>query len=111
MNYPSYKYVTEESYFSFEFVSVGVKGKIKKVVQYTEMSVKGFYNLGFGDYNEETKEIDDEVVTNNGDGLKVLATVVSTLYAFTGKNPVQGFLPQAVVKQEQGCIVWVFLIT
>lgn len=87
MNYPSYKYVTEESYFSFEFVSVGVKGKIKKVVQYTEMSVKGFYNLGFGDYNEETKEIDDEVVTNNGDGLKVLATVVSTLYAFTGKNP------------------------
>jgi hypothetical protein len=51
------------------------------------MSLESYYNLGFGDYNEETQEIDDEVVTNNGDGLKVLATVVSTLYAFTGKYP------------------------
>ncbi|MCB9201865.1 MAG: hypothetical protein H6604_02290 [Flavobacteriales bacterium] len=87
MKYPRYEYSTEENLFLFEFESVGIKGKVRKVVQYAEMSVKGFYNLGFGDYNEETKEIDDEVVTNNGDGLKVLSTVVSTLYAFTGKYP------------------------
>ncbi len=87
MKYPRYEYSTEEQLFLFEFESVGIKGKVRKVVQYTEMSVKGFYNLGFGDYNEETKDIDDEVVTNNGDGLKVLSTVVSTLYAFTGKYP------------------------
>ena len=49
------------------------------------MSVKGYYNLAFGDFNEETTEIDDNIITNNGDGIKVLATVVSTLYAFTGK--------------------------
>ncbi len=87
MKYPRYEYTTEDQLFLFEFESIGSKGKVKKVVQYSEMSVKGFYNLGFGDYNEETKEIDDEVVTNNGDGLKVLSTVASTLYAFTGKYP------------------------
>ena len=51
------------------------------------MSVKGYYKLGFGDLDIETREINDEVITTNGDGQKVLATVVSTLYAFTGKNP------------------------
>ena len=51
------------------------------------MSVNGYYNLGFGDLDLETREINDEIVTNNGDGQKVLATVVSTIYSFTGKNP------------------------
>jgi hypothetical protein len=43
------------------------------------------YNLGFGDYNSESKTIDDEIITNNGDSLKVLGTVASTVYAFTEK--------------------------
>ena len=85
MKYPRYNYSAENELHSFMFESVGQKGKIKKMVQYTEMSVEGFFNLGFGDYNEETNEIDDEVRSNNGDGQKVLATVVSTLYAFTNK--------------------------
>jgi hypothetical protein len=37
--------------------------------------------------NEETLEIDDKITSNNGDAKKVLATVVLTLYAFTGKYP------------------------
>jgi len=87
MKYPRYEYSTESELFLFEFESIGKKGNIKKIVQYTEMSIKGYYNLGFGDYNEQTNEIDDTIVTNNGDGLKVLSTVVSTIYAFTGKYP------------------------
>lgn len=87
MNYPRYEYSAEIDLNIFEFDSVGNKGKITKIVQYTEMSVKGYYNLGFGDLNHETREINDEIITNNGDGQKVLATVVSTMYAFTGKNP------------------------
>lgn len=87
MNYPRYDYSAEDELNIFEFDSIGKKGKIKKIVQYTEMSVKGYYNLGFGDLDIETREVNDEVITNNGDGQKVLATVVSTLYAFTGKNP------------------------
>ena len=61
MKYHRYEYSTEKDLYFFEFESIGIKGKIKKIVQYSEMSVKGFYNLGFGDYNEITKEIDDEI--------------------------------------------------
>ncbi len=86
MNYPRYDYSAENDLNIFEFESIGKKGRITKIVQYTEMSVKGYYNLGFGDLNLETREVNDEIITNNGDGLKVLATVVSTLYSFTGKN-------------------------
>ena len=87
MNYPRYEYATEDELNIFEFVSVGNKGKVTKIVQYTEMTIKGYYNLGFGDLDVEKKEINDEIVTNNGDGQRVLATVVSTVYSFTGKNP------------------------
>jgi hypothetical protein len=70
----------------FEFVSVGTKGKIPKIVQYTPTNYKDLYNLGFGDKNIETGEIDDSVISNNGDSEKVLATVVTTLYAFIDKH-------------------------
>jgi hypothetical protein len=87
MHYPRYEYSAENELNIFEFDSIGKNGKITKIVQYTEMSIKGYYNLGFGDLDIETKEINDEIATNNGDGLKVLATVVSTMYSFTGKKP------------------------
>jgi len=48
---------------------------------------KNVYNLGFGDFDEDTGEISDLSVTNNGDSLRVLATVASTVYAFMKKYP------------------------
>ena len=87
MKYPRYEYSADNELNLFEFDSIGNKGKITKIVQYTEMSIKGYYNLGFGDLDIETREINDEIITNNGDGQKVLATVVSTMYSFTGNNP------------------------
>jgi hypothetical protein len=33
----------------FEFVSIGIKGKIPKIVQYSPTNYKDLYNLGFGD--------------------------------------------------------------
>ncbi|GAA4072637.1 hypothetical protein GCM10022389_17550 [Flavobacterium cheonanense] len=87
MQYPRYEYSTEAELNIFEFESIGPKGKIIKLVQYTEMNIKGYYNLAFGDLDVKTREINDGVITNNGDAIKVLATVVSTVYAFTGKYP------------------------
>lgn len=87
MNNPRYQYFTEDEQFFFKFESSGIKGRITKLVHYAEMSLEGYYNLAFGDLNNETNEIDDKIVTNNGDSLKVLATVVSTVYAFTGRYP------------------------
>ena len=87
MKYPKYQYRSEDLLLFYEFTSEGPKGRIKKIIEYTETSTKNVYNLGFGDYEEVTKGINDLSVTNNGDSLKVLATVASTVYAFTEKYP------------------------
>ncbi len=71
----------------YEFASEGSKGKISKLVIYSETHLHNFYNLGFGDKDETTGDIDDTIVTNNGDSEKVLATVAATLYSFTEKFP------------------------
>ncbi|MDP3913131.1 MAG: hypothetical protein Q8R96_05265 [Bacteroidota bacterium] len=87
MKLDKYELKSGEELEVFEFVSIGTKGKITKLVQYTPTNYKDLYNLGFGDKNAETGEVDDNVISNNGDGEKVLATVVATLYAFTDKHP------------------------
>ena len=87
MNYPKYLYKSEGLLKVYLFTSEGFKGNIQKMVQYTDTGTENVYNLGFGDYNEVSGTIDDLSVTNNGDSLKVLATVVSTVYAFTEKYP------------------------
>jgi hypothetical protein len=83
MNLDKYELKSGERLEVYEFVSIGQIGRITKIVQYTPTNYKDLYNLGFGDKNAETGEIDDNVISNNGDSEKVLATVVATLYAFT----------------------------
>lgn len=83
MQLPRYELKTEKSLMIFEFISEGPKGKIPKLIKISETTLKGFYNLAFGDKNAETYDIDDNVVSNNGDSEQVLATVVSAVYAFT----------------------------
>jgi hypothetical protein len=82
-----YEVDISKDYKTYEFVSVGSKGNITKVVRYSEINVKGFYNLGFGDKDPITGFISDLTVSNNGDSQKVLATVAATLYTFTNENP------------------------
>jgi hypothetical protein len=87
MMLPHYELKSDESLTVFEFVSVGGRGDIAKIVQYSETNLKDFYNLGFGDKDLQTGEVDDTVISDNGDGQKVLATVAATVYAFTDKYP------------------------
>jgi hypothetical protein len=87
VQHPKYQYRSERSLHFFEFTSEGPNGKIKKIVEYSETGTENVYNLGFGDYDEVTSGINDLSVTNNGDSLKVLATVASTVYAFIEKHP------------------------
>ena len=72
---------------TFEFTSVGPKGKIPKLVVYSKVHSKGIYNLGFGDKDPNTGAINDFVITDNKDSQKVLATVASTVYYFTHRYP------------------------
>lgn len=87
MKIDKYPVIIGETSMVFEFVSEGIRGSITKLVIYIETHLHNFYNLGFGDKDESTGQIDDEVITNNGDSEKVLATVASTLYIFMDKFP------------------------
>ena len=71
---------------SFQFISIGPKGSIQKLVIYQETAIPNLFNLAFGDLNHNTKELDDLAVSDNGDGEKVLATVVSTVHRFFKDN-------------------------
>ena len=75
MIYDRYTLEFDASYKVFEFDSIGSKGVVKKIVQYSETNIENYYYLGFGDKNPNTNDIDDFVITNNGDSQKVLATV------------------------------------
>lgn len=86
MDLPKYQLSAESSLAVFEFVSIGPKGRIKKLVKFSETHLNDVYNLGFGDKIKQSNEIDDLAISNNNDSEKVLATVVSAIYAFTDKN-------------------------
>jgi hypothetical protein len=87
MNHSKYLYKSEPFLRVYEFTSEGNQGLVKKMVQFTDTGTNHVYNLAFGDYCDETNSINDLSVTNNGDSLKVLATVASTVYAFLDKYP------------------------
>ncbi len=86
MKLPRYELKAEQSLMVFEFVSEGPKGQISKLVKFSGTALKGFYNLAFGDKNLETGEINDTVISNNGDSEQVLATVISAVYSFTDRE-------------------------
>jgi len=82
----NYQLNISNDFTTYEFESIGPKGSITKVVKYSEINVKGYYNLGFGDKDPLTGYICDLSVSNNNDSKKVLRTVAATLYTFFSKN-------------------------
>ena len=87
MKLPKYPLKAEKSLMIFELTSEGPRGQIKKLVKYSETNLKDLYNLAFDDMDVKTSEINDKIISNNGDSDMVLSTVVSTVYAFTDKYP------------------------
>ena len=87
MQIEKYPIKSENNFFLFEFISEGPKGLIQKVIQFEQTIEPNLFNLAFGDVNVQTNELDDLVISNNGDSEKVLATVVAALYAFFDKYP------------------------
>ncbi|GHV44576.1 hypothetical protein FACS1894180_6090 [Bacteroidia bacterium] len=87
MRLEKYPLTSSDKLTTFEFISEGDKGLIHKLVRYQPTNLKGVFNLAFGDKDHETGDIDDTIISNNGDSEKVLATVTATVYAFTDKYP------------------------
>jgi hypothetical protein len=86
MNQPVYKTTYSSIEDRYVFESIGKNGKILNVVKFFEVD-DDIYNLGFGDFNPITDQIDDEIVSDNGDMVKVLSTVVSLVIVFFNENP------------------------
>ena len=71
----------------FRFTSIGPKGEVPKLVIYSKMRLKNYYNLSLGDKELDTDTIDDYVVTDNKDSQKVLTTVAFSVFTFTNSYP------------------------
>lgn len=87
MKVEKYHLKSDDTLTYFEFISVGSKGAVRKMIEFQATTTPGLYNLAFGDKDPETGELNDLAVTNNGDTQKVLGTVVAALYAFLDKKP------------------------
>jgi hypothetical protein len=86
MNTEGYDYQKQANNLIYVFYSIGTVGIIPKVVVYEKIEGQ-LFNLAFGDYNIKTGELDDEAVSNNGDMIKVLATVIQTIRDFFNLYP------------------------
>lgn len=60
---------------------------INKVVAFQQTSVATIYNLGLADYDPTTGEIDDTIITDNGDMEKILATIFQIVLYYLSINP------------------------
>ena len=69
MNHLKYPVFTDDPHL-YLFLSEGPRGKITKAVIYSQMEAN-LFNLGFGDRNEERRELDDSSRSNNDDRDKI----------------------------------------
>jgi len=84
MSYESYPVVVaDDDHALFEFTSVGPRGQIKKIVAFTPTEDPNVFSLAFGDASPGRLQPDDQVVTDNGDRDKVLATVATIVDRYT----------------------------
>lgn len=87
MKYERYLPVYEADDLSLlEFMSIGKYGMIKKRVMFTKMEIKGMYNLAFGNIGMNGN-LDDEIISDNGDRNEILATVALAVDRYTQRYP------------------------
>lgn len=109
MNARHYRYYAHPSFSDFKFESQGPLGQIKKIARFTSIA-PDLYNFGFGDLDEETGDIRDDIVSNNGDAEKVILTLAQIINDFTaiypqasifiqGSNPVRTRLYQIYINR------------
>lgn len=86
MHLHKYPVISTNEHRTYEFLSEGPKGAIKKVINFEEVG-HNFFNLSFGDWTEASMELDDKVRSNNHDRDKVLATVAGAVMSFIKYYP------------------------
>lgn len=80
----TYEYNSIPNKTVFIFYSEGKKGKIKKGIIFTKMG-GNLWNLAFGDVVEG--DIEDSIINNNHDFVKLFATIAKATYEFSAQYP------------------------
>jgi hypothetical protein len=80
----SYNYVTLPKKPLYLFLSEGQQGKILKGIVFTPIG-KNLWNLAFGDVIDN--DINDSVISNNHDFIKLFGTIAKVTYAFSEQFP------------------------
>jgi hypothetical protein len=87
MKYEKYdNLIATIDFLEYEFMSVGPKGSIPKIVQFKPTNNPAIFNLAFGNKKEDGS-LDDLAKDDNKDRNKILATVVSSVQLFTAEYP------------------------
>jgi hypothetical protein len=84
MKHPFYFYKSTDPH-RYTFTSLG-RRPILKAVEFAPTSIKGLYNMAFGDVMLDGT-LNDTVKSNNGDIIKVLSTVVRVAVDFMTTFP------------------------
>jgi hypothetical protein len=82
----SYNYIALANKTVYYFQSEGKNGKILKVVIFNPIT-KNLWNLAFGDVIND--EIDDTVISNNYDFVKLFGTIAKVVYEFSDNFPLR----------------------
>ncbi len=69
-----------------DFLSKGQSRTIPKRITFIKTELENIYNLAFGDI-EENGEINDSVISDNGDRDKILATIAVVIDDYTFRYP------------------------
>ncbi len=85
MNNEHYPFEPDKTRTVFNFESTGPLGSIKKSIVFDRYD-GDIWNLAFGDL-DKNGVIDDEVVSNNGDIVRVISTVVQATVLFSNEFP------------------------
>jgi hypothetical protein len=75
-----------DDFDTFDFVSTGKNGVIRKRISFIKTESDNVYNLAFGDVDKDGK-VNYYSVSNNGDRNKILATVVNVVGEYTEEYP------------------------
>jgi hypothetical protein len=101
-HYPFVKNV-ESSYFEFE--SIGPKGVIRKVIA-IEFMDENAWNIAFGDKTDA--DWTDKSISNNGDMVKVIATVIAAVLEFSATYPTRNLVIQPLDERRKSLYNLVF---
>ncbi len=87
MKYERYEHIeVSTDFLEYEFVSIGPRGNIFKIVQFKPTENIEVFNLAFGNKKADGS-LDDITKDDNKDRNKILATVVLAIHLFSAEYP------------------------